>query len=132
MHFEQMIAMSFASEIPWLTATGFSEARPEAVVRPSLPPHANRLLSHSPVPFAQDPSRSVPCASRARRRAAGAQRRGRAPTCPAPIVAADFMTDYVDATGGRQVEAKLEGDTWTVVVDEKEVYKVPLAAIEGG
>ena len=44
----------------------------------------------------------------------------------------NFMKDYVNATGGRQVEAKLEGDTWTVIVDGKEEYRVPLAAIEGG
>ncbi len=44
----------------------------------------------------------------------------------------NFMTDYVNATAGRQVDATLEGETWTVVVDGEEIYKVPLAAIEGG
>ncbi len=43
----------------------------------------------------------------------------------------NFMTDYVNATN-REVEAELEGAIWTVVVDGEEVYKVPLAAIEGG
>jgi hypothetical protein len=42
----------------------------------------------------------------------------------------NFMTDYVNATN-REVDAKLEGDTWIVTIDGKEVYKVPLAAIEG-
>lgn len=44
----------------------------------------------------------------------------------------NFMTDYVNATKGRQVEANREGDTWTVVVDGEETYQIPLAAIEGG
>ena len=43
----------------------------------------------------------------------------------------NFMTDYVNATN-RDVEATLEGDTWTVTIDKSEVYEVPLAAIEGG
>jgi hypothetical protein len=43
----------------------------------------------------------------------------------------NFMTDYVNATVG-EVDAKLEGDTWTVTRDNGEVYEVPLAAIEGG
>jgi hypothetical protein len=43
----------------------------------------------------------------------------------------NFMTDYVNATN-REVKADLEGDTWTVVINGKEVYQVPLAAIEGG
>lgn len=43
----------------------------------------------------------------------------------------NFMTDYVNATG-REVEAILKGDTWTVTVDGKEIYEVPRAAIEGG
>jgi len=43
----------------------------------------------------------------------------------------NFMKDYVNATN-RQVEASLEGDIWTVKVENGEVYKVPLAAIEGG
>jgi len=43
----------------------------------------------------------------------------------------NFMTDYVDATVG-EVDARLEGDTWTVTRDNGEVYEVPLAAIEGG
>ncbi len=43
----------------------------------------------------------------------------------------NFITGYVNATN-REVEAKLEGDTSTVTVDNGEVYEVPLAAIEGG
>lgn len=43
----------------------------------------------------------------------------------------NFMTGYVNATN-RQVEARLEGDTWIVKCDNGEVYEVPLAAIEGG
>lgn len=43
----------------------------------------------------------------------------------------NFMTDYVNATN-RDVDAKLEGDTWIVTIDDDEVYEVPLAAIEGG
>jgi hypothetical protein len=42
----------------------------------------------------------------------------------------NFMTDYVNATN-HQVDAKLNGDTWTVTLDNGEVYEVPLAAIEG-
>ena len=41
----------------------------------------------------------------------------------------NFMTDYVNATNG-EAEAYLQGDTWTVTVDGKEVYEVPRAAIE--
>ena len=43
----------------------------------------------------------------------------------------NFMTEYVNATN-HEVDAKLEGDTWTVTLDNGEVYEVPLAAIEGG
>lgn len=43
----------------------------------------------------------------------------------------NFMTDYVNATN-REVEARLEGDTWDVTVDNKHTYRVPIAAIEGG
>ncbi len=43
----------------------------------------------------------------------------------------NFMTGYVNATN-REVKATLEGDTWTVTVENGEVYEVPLAAIEGG
>lgn len=43
----------------------------------------------------------------------------------------NFMTDYVNATSG-PVDATLEGDLWTVTLDNGEVYQVPLAAIEGG
>ena len=43
----------------------------------------------------------------------------------------NFMTDYVNATN-REVEATLDGDTWTVTVANGEVYEVPRAAIEGG
>ena len=43
----------------------------------------------------------------------------------------NFMSDYVNATN-RAVEARLDGDTWTVTTDSGEIYEVPLAAIEGG
>jgi hypothetical protein len=43
----------------------------------------------------------------------------------------NFMTDYVNATVG-EVDARLEGDIWTVTRDNGEVYQVPLSAIEGG
>lgn len=43
----------------------------------------------------------------------------------------NFMTDYVNATN-READARLEGDTWIVTIDGKEVYEVPVAAIEGG
>ena len=32
----------------------------------------------------------------------------------------------------REAEASQEGDTWIVTINGEEVYKVPLAAIEGG
>lgn len=44
----------------------------------------------------------------------------------------NFMTDYVNATAGREVEARLDGDTWYLTVNETETYEVPVAAIEGG
>jgi hypothetical protein len=43
----------------------------------------------------------------------------------------NFMTDYVNATN-REVNAQLEGDTWTLEFANGEVWEVPLAAIEGG
>jgi len=43
----------------------------------------------------------------------------------------NFMKDYVNATN-RKAEARLEGDTWIVTIDDSEMYEVPLAAIEGG
>lgn len=43
----------------------------------------------------------------------------------------NFMTGDVNATD-HQVDAKLDGDTWTLTLDNGEVYEVPLAAIEGG
>jgi hypothetical protein len=43
----------------------------------------------------------------------------------------NFMKDYVNATN-REVEAKLEGDTWILNFANGEVWEVPLAAIEGG
>jgi len=43
----------------------------------------------------------------------------------------NFMTDYVNATVG-EVDAKQNGDMWTVTRDNGEVYEVPLSAIEGG
>jgi len=43
----------------------------------------------------------------------------------------NFMNDYVNASN-REVEARLEDDTWLVTVNGEEIYEVPLAAIEGG
>jgi len=43
----------------------------------------------------------------------------------------NFMTGYVNATN-HQVDARRQGDTWIVTLDNGEVYEVPLAAIEGG
>lgn len=43
----------------------------------------------------------------------------------------NFMKDYVNATN-RQIEARLDGDTWIVIIENGEVYEVPLAAIHGG
>ena len=43
----------------------------------------------------------------------------------------NFMTDYVNATN-REVQATLKGDTWIVIIENGEIYEVPLAAIEGG
>ena len=43
----------------------------------------------------------------------------------------NFMSAYVNATN-REAKARLEGDTWIVTIDDKEVYEAPLAAIEGG
>ena len=43
----------------------------------------------------------------------------------------NFMSDYINAAN-REVEAELEGDMWTVIINGEEVYEVPLAAIEGG
>lgn len=43
----------------------------------------------------------------------------------------NFMTDYVNATN-RELDARLEGDTWILEFANGEVWEVPLAAIEGG
>ncbi|MGA0266354.1 MAG: hypothetical protein ACO3KY_10745 [Lysobacterales bacterium] len=43
----------------------------------------------------------------------------------------NFMSDYVNATTG-EVQAHFEDDTWTVIVNGREQYEIPLAAIEGG
>jgi hypothetical protein len=43
----------------------------------------------------------------------------------------NFMKGYVNSGAG-EVEAHMEGDTWMVIVNGKERYEVPLAAIEGG
>ena len=48
-----------------------------------------------------------------------------------PAMLLDEPTASLDATN-REVEASMEGDTWTVTVSNGEVYEVPLAAIEGG
>ena len=42
----------------------------------------------------------------------------------------NFMSDYVNATN-REVTATFDEDTWTVTIDNDEVYEVPLAAVEG-
>jgi hypothetical protein len=43
----------------------------------------------------------------------------------------NFMTDYVNAAN-REVEARLEDDTWILEFANGEVWEVPLAAVEGG
>jgi len=43
----------------------------------------------------------------------------------------NFMKDYVNATN-REVQATLEGGTWTVTIDGTEIYQVPISMIEGG
>ena len=43
----------------------------------------------------------------------------------------NFLSDVVNATN-REANAKLNGDLWTVTIDDGDVYEVPLAAIEGG
>lgn len=43
----------------------------------------------------------------------------------------NFMKDYINATN-REVKTRLDGDTWTIIVNDKEIYEVPIAAIEGG
>ena len=43
----------------------------------------------------------------------------------------NFMKDYVNATN-REVEARLDNDTWILHFANGEVWEVPLAAIEGG
>jgi hypothetical protein len=43
----------------------------------------------------------------------------------------NFMTNYVNATN-REVEARLENDTWILEFADGELWEVPRAAIEGG
>lgn len=43
----------------------------------------------------------------------------------------NFMKDYINATN-REVKTRLDGDVWEVIINGKEIYEVPLAAIEGG
>ena len=43
----------------------------------------------------------------------------------------NFMSDYINATN-RKADARREGDTWIVTINDIDVYEVPLAAIEGG
>lgn len=43
----------------------------------------------------------------------------------------NFMKDYVNATN-REVEARMEGDTWILDFANGEMWEIPLAAIEGG
>lgn len=44
----------------------------------------------------------------------------------------NVMHDHVNASGGRDVSAVLDGDTWIVNVDGRETYDIPLAALDGG
>ena len=41
------------------------------------------------------------------------------------------MTDDINASN-RELEARLEGDTWILDFANGEVWEVPIAAIEGG
>ena len=43
----------------------------------------------------------------------------------------NFMTDYVNAAN-RELEARMEGDTWILEFANGEIWEVPRAAIEGG
>lgn len=43
----------------------------------------------------------------------------------------NFMKDCVNATN-REVEARMEGDTWILEFANGEVWEIPLAAVEGG
>ena len=43
----------------------------------------------------------------------------------------NFLGDIVNATN-RKADANLEGDLWTVTINDGDMYEVPLAAIEGG
>jgi len=43
----------------------------------------------------------------------------------------NFMKDHVNSAAG-EVDARMEGDTWIVIINDKERYEVPRAAIEGG
>lgn len=43
----------------------------------------------------------------------------------------NFLSDVVNATN-REASATLNGDLWTVTIDDSDVYEVPLAAIDGG
>jgi hypothetical protein len=43
----------------------------------------------------------------------------------------NFMSDYINATN-REATARMENDTWIVTINEREIYEVPRAAIEGG
>lgn len=43
----------------------------------------------------------------------------------------NFMKDHINATN-REAQAELKGDTWMVTIDGRDVYEVPLAAVEGG
>ena len=43
----------------------------------------------------------------------------------------NFLSDIVNATN-RKADASLNGDLWTVTIDDGDVYEVPMAAVEGG
>jgi hypothetical protein len=43
----------------------------------------------------------------------------------------NFMTDYINSAAG-EVDARVDGDTWIIIINDAERYEVPLAAIEGG
>lgn len=43
----------------------------------------------------------------------------------------NFMSDYINATN-RELQARMDGDTWILEFANGEVWEVPVAAIEGG
>lgn len=47
------------------------------------------------------------------------------------IFTINILKDYVNATN-REAEATFDGENWTIVINGKEVYEIPRAAVEGG